>query len=113
MKDKVVLLNDDNFENIISENELVLVDVYTSWCGPCKAMSPIIDELSSYFENKAIISKIDADSNTDTAIKLNVRSVPTIILFKGGVEVERQVGAKSKNELIKLIEKFQSDILTN
>lgn len=101
----VKYLNDDNFSETIKNNQLVLVDVFAKWCGPCKTISPIIDELSNEFDNNVIISKVDADESRNTVTELGVRSIPAIFLYKNGEIVDRSTGMTSKENLKQMIEK--------
>jgi thioredoxin len=103
-------LNESNFEETINSNKIVLVDIYTTWCGPCKMMMPILEQLGEHYTDNIIISKLDAESNMNVSTQLNVRNVPTLILFKDGKEVERQMGAKNKTELINWISKHEQTI---
>jgi thioredoxin len=103
-------LNESNFEETINSNKIVLVDIYTTWCGPCKMMMPILEQLGEHYTENIIISKLDAESNMNVSTQLNVRNVPTLILFKDGKEVERQMGAKNKTELINWISKHEQTI---
>lgn len=108
MSELVKNLTQETFQETISTDKIVLVDVFTTWCGPCKMLSPVIDELADHYQNEVTISKIEADSNSDLASELNVKSVPTLILFKGGQEIDRQMGAKNKTQLISWISKHQN-----
>lgn len=110
MSNKVKELNDSNFDETINNNKIVLVDVYTTWCGPCKMMMPVLEQVGEHYSDSVIISKLEAESNIDTSNQLNVRSVPTLILFKDGKEIERQLGAKSKTELINWISSHEQTI---
>ena len=87
-----------------TENGIALVDFKTEWCGPCKALSPIIDELSNEYDNVKI-GKVDADENPETSQKLGIRSIPTILIYKDGQIVEKHVGNASKAQLKSLIDK--------
>jgi thioredoxin 1 len=91
----VKLLDDSNFESVISQG-VTLVDFYADWCGPCKMIAPIIEELASEYTDKAVIAKLDVDNAQAAASKLNVTSIPTVILFKNGQEVTRVVGVRDK-----------------
>lgn len=87
---------DANFDELLSLNKVVVADFWATWCGPCKAMGPSIDELATEYEGKALIGKVDVEENNDLAEKYAIRSVPTIIFFKDGEMVDKQVGAVPK-----------------
>ena len=87
---------DANFDELLSSNKVVVADFWATWCGPCKAMGPSIDELSAEYEGRALIGKVDVEENNDLAEKYAIRSVPTIIFFKDGEMVDKQVGAVAK-----------------
>ena len=87
----------ENFTSEVLGNEkLVLVDFWAEWCGPCRMVGPIIDELSKEFEGKAVVGKIDVDANQEFAAKYGVRNIPTVLLFKDGELISRQVGVAPK-----------------
>lgn len=91
---------DKNFENEVLKSETpVLVDFWAEWCGPCKNLSPIIDELSIEYGEKVKIGKLNVDENSEISMKYGIRSIPTLLFFKNGEIVEKQVGASSKNSL--------------
>ncbi|MFI3213468.1 MAG: thioredoxin [Eubacteriales bacterium] len=95
-----------NFEKEVLNSEIpVVVDFFADWCGPCRMMAPIIEKLAEDYEGKAKIGKLNIDENLELAQKYNVMSIPTIIIFNKGVEVETIVGMVSKNEIIDKIEK--------
>ncbi len=90
-------LNDSIFEEkVLKSDKPVLVDFWAEWCGPCRMVGPIIDELSKEFEGKAVVGKIDVDANQEFAAKFGVRNIPTVLLFKDGELVSRQVGVAPK-----------------
>ena len=90
-------LTDSNFEVIVLKSDIpVLVDFWAEWCGPCRMVGPIIDELSNENEGKAIIAKLDVDANQIFAAKYGVRNIPTVLLFKDGEMISRQVGVAPK-----------------
>ncbi len=95
-------VTDADFEAEVLKSDVpVLVDFWAPWCGPCKSMLPIIDELSTEYEGKAKIVKVNVDESAETAGKFSVMSIPTFIIFKGGEAVATFVGAKSKEDIMK------------
>lgn len=96
-------LSSENFkEEVLNSEKPVLVDFYADWCGPCNAMSPVIEELAKELEEKAKVGKINVDENSDIAVEYNVMSIPTLIVFKNGKEEKRLVGLRDKEELLNL-----------
>lgn len=90
-------ITDKDFqEKVLDSDKPVLVDFWAAWCGPCRMVGPIIDELSTEYEGKAIIAKMDVDQNQEFAAKYGVRNIPTVLLFKDGEMVNRQVGVAQK-----------------
>lgn len=97
-----LILNGDNFEGEVLNSKVpVLVDFYADWCGPCKMMAPIVENLATELDGKGKVGKVNVDENQDLAIKYNVMSIPTLIIFKDGKEVKRFVGVRDKEELLK------------
>jgi thioredoxin 1 len=90
-------ITDTNFQEVVlNSDKLSVVDFWAEWCGPCKMIAPIVDELANEYAGKANIGKVDVDSNQATSYKFNVRSIPTIVFIKNGEEVDRLVGAAPK-----------------
>ena len=102
----VAHFSDADFEEEVLKSSLpVMVDFYADWCGPCRLAAPIIDELSGTYEDKVLIGKVDVDANVETAAKFGVQSIPTVIMFKGGKEIERKVGFGGKSSYEEMIKK--------
>ena len=95
----VLHTNAARFEKVINQEIPVLVDFWAPWCGPCKMLSPVIDELAGDFEGKAKICKVNTDEETDLSAKFGVRSIPTLIFFKDGQVVDTLIGAQSKQTI--------------
>lgn len=98
---EVIYLNDANFQSTVSQG-VTLVDFYADWCGPCRKISPMLDELSNDLQGKAKIAKVNVDQNKRLSTSFNVTSMPTIILFKDGVEIRRVSGFQTKEALARL-----------
>jgi thioredoxin 1 len=100
-----VEFTDSNFkEEALDIEELVVVDFWAEWCGPCKMIGPIVEELAKEYEGKAKIGKVNVDKNSDISMKYGIRSIPTILFLKGGEVVDKQVGLTSKEGLTSKIE---------
>lgn len=98
-------LTDSNFQETVLDNEgVTLVDFWAQWCGPCRAIGPVIEELHATYEGKAQIGKVDVDDNAELSAKYGIRSIPTLLIIKGGEVVDTIVGAPSKQTLVDKIE---------
>jgi thioredoxin 1 len=98
-------VTDSNFDYTINNNKLVFIDFWASWCGPCRALAPTIEELAQEYNGKALVGKLDVDENPATAERFQVFSIPTMILFKDGKETERLVGLCAKSKIADTITK--------
>ena len=106
MSDKVTHVGDADFETAVLQSvEPVLVDFWAEWCGPCKMIAPVLDELAQTYEGKLKVVKLNVDENRATAIKYHVRNIPLLLLFKDGQVQATQVGAVGKGQLTQMIEK--------
>ena len=103
--DKVQQLNDAEFDSAIGSDQPTLVDFWAPWCGPCKAIGPVVEELADEYEGKISIAKMNVDDNPVTPGKFGIRASPTLILFKSGEVVDQITGAVGKTQLVDLINK--------
>lgn len=99
-------INKENFETLVSGDKPVVIDFWAEWCGPCRMIAPIVEELAGEYEGKVVIGKCDVEQNDEITMKYGVRNIPTIIFLKGGQVVDKQVGACSKDALKAKIEKL-------
>ncbi len=102
---ELTTITDDNFEEeVIKSDKPVLIDFWAVWCGPCRMIAPIVEELATEYEGKVKIGKLDVDSNQQTSIKFGVRSIPTILIFKDGKVKETIIGAVPKKNIVEKLD---------
>lgn len=105
MSDNIVHVSDATFETDVLQSEMpALVDFWAEWCGPCKMIAPILDEIADEYSGKIKVCKVDVDSNPETAAKFNVRGIPTLLVFKNGAVEATKVGALSKGQLTEFVD---------
>ena len=105
MSDNIIHVTDASFEtDVLQSDTPALVDFWAEWCGPCKMIAPILDEIADEYAGKIKICKVDVDSNTESAAKFNVRGIPTLLVFKNGTVEATKVGALSKTQLVEFVD---------
>jgi thioredoxin 1 len=109
MSEKITVLTDENFEQeVVQSDEMVVIDFWAPWCGPCKAIAPIMEAFSEEYAGKVKFAKLNVDENNDSAVKFGIRSIPTIMIFREGKVMDQIVGAVPRDSIKKLIDKHLS-----
>ena len=98
------IVNTQSFKELAAQDGLLVVDFFATWCGPCKKLSPILDEVAEEFAGKANIVKVDIDESEDLAVEFGIRSVPTVLFLKGGQVIDKFVGAVPKSEIVSKVQ---------
>lgn len=99
-------ITDNNFKEILAKGTPVVIDFWAPWCGPCRMVGPIIDELAKEYEGRVIMGKCDVDENSDLPAEFGIRNIPTVLFFKDGALVDKQVGAVAKPAFVEKVEKL-------
>ncbi|MBP1667849.1 MAG: thioredoxin [Bacteroidetes bacterium] len=100
-------INDANFEELVLKaDKPVIIDFWAEWCGPCRIIGPIINEIAEDYKDKAIVGKVDVDNNPNIAARFGIRNIPTVLFFKNGVVADKQVGAVPKANFVNKLEKL-------
>lgn len=105
MSENCVILNADNFDECLKDNEVVVVDFWASWCGPCKMLAPVIDEIADDFKGKAVIGKVNVDDESALAERFGIMSIPSVFIFKNGEVKEKLIGYRQKTQIAIAISK--------
>ena len=106
MAENVIEFSDQSFDSVVLESDVpVLVDFWAVWCGPCKAIAPIIEEIANDYDGKVKVGKVDVDNNNQVAMKYGIRSIPTLLLFKGGEVVDQVIGNVGKESIESMLNK--------
>lgn len=100
---EIMHVDSKNFEETVNSKEVVLVDFYATWCGPCKMLAPILEQVNEEILDNTLIAKLDIDNALDVAKQFGVMSVPTMIIFKNGKEIERLVGLRQKTQILEVL----------
>ncbi|VXC48825.1 thioredoxin TrxA [Massilia sp. 9I] len=105
MSENIKHITDANFDaEVLKSERPVLVDFWAEWCGPCKMIAPILEEVAQQYEGKLVVAKVDVDANQAVPAKFGIRGIPTLILFKNGVAAAQKVGAMAKGQLVQFID---------
>lgn len=97
-------ITDKNYKEVLASDKPVVIDFWATWCGPCRMVSPIIDELAADYEGRVVIGKCDVDDNNDVSVEFGIRNIPTVLFFKNGQLVDKQVGSAPKSVYVSKIE---------
>lgn len=101
----IVVITEENFSQEVKQSDqLVMIDFWAGWCGPCKALAPIVDELADDYANEVKVAKLNVDEQSNLSRQFRVMSIPTVIFFKNGEEVDRMIGARGKEEFVEKID---------
>ena len=101
MAGKAIEITDGNFDEAVLQSEIpVLVDFWAAWCGPCRMIAPTVEQIANDYDGRAVVGKVDVDSNRDTALKYDIRAIPTLLVFKNGEVADRIVGNVHKADII-------------
>lgn len=100
------VITDTNIEEVLASGLPVIIDFWATWCGPCRVLTPTVDEIAREYDGRVIVAKCNVDDCEDVAVRFGIRNIPTILYFKDGVMVDRSVGLQSKQEIVARVEKL-------
>ncbi len=103
-----LIVTDENYKEVLNGNKPVVLDFWAEWCAPCRMIAPIMDDLATEYEGRVAIGKVDIEENNETVVEFGIRSIPTVLFFKQGMLVDKQVGAAAKDLFIQKIENLLS-----
>ena len=104
MAEKILNLNTKEFDEVINKEKLVLIDFWAGWCAPCRMLAPIIEQIADQYEGKLIVGKVDIDDNQDLAVRYGIQTIPTVVLFKDGKVVAKEIGVKPLKAFTALVD---------
>jgi len=106
MSEKVIYVkNTQEFDDLLAKEKLLLVDFWATWCGPCRMIAPVIDQIAEQFAGKVTVAKVDTDENQELAIRYGIQTIPTVMIFKDGQNVAKEIGVKPLKSFVNLLEK--------
>jgi len=101
-----LIVTDENFREVLNGDKPVILDFWAEWCGPCRMVGPIVDDLANEYEGRIAIGKVDVDDNNEVVAEFGIRNIPTILFFKKGVLVDKQIGAAGKDAFVEKIDRL-------
>jgi thioredoxin 1 len=101
-----LIVTDENYKDLLKGDKPLVLDFWAEWCGPCRMVGPVIDELATEYEGKVVVGKVDVDDNNDIVAEYGIRNIPTVLFFKDGQIVDKQVGAASKGAFVEKVGKL-------
>lgn len=104
MSEKILYLNTKEFDEVINKEKLVLIDFWATWCAPCRMLAPVIEKIAEQYQGKLVVGKVDIDEQQELAIRYGIQSIPTVILFKDGKVVAKEIGVKPLKSFTNLLD---------